>query len=172
MVAPESRVVYVDNDPIVLAHARALLASNPQGSTAYLDADLRNTAEILAEAAETLDFSQPIAVMLIGVLHCIPDADDPAGLVGRLLDAVPPGSYLAIAHPASDIHASQIGAATKRLNQVMADPVTMRSHDQVARFLDGLDVVEPGLVQVHRWRADPADPDSELANYGAVARKS
>jgi hypothetical protein len=172
LVAPESRVVYVDNDPIVLAHARALLASDPQGSTAYLDADLRNTAEILAEAAETLDFSQPIAVMLIGVLHCIPDADDPAGLVGRLLDAVPPGSYLAIAHPASDIHASQIGAATKRLNQVMADPVTMRSHDQVARFLDGLDLVEPGLVQVHRWRADPADPDSELANYGAVARKS
>ena len=172
LVAPESRVVYVDNDPIVLAHARALLASDPQGSTAYLDADLRNTAEILAEAAETLDFSQPIAVMLIGVLHCIPDADDPAGLLGRLLDAVPPGSYLAIAHPASDIHASQIGAATKRLNQVMADPVTMRSHDQVARFLDGLDLVEPGLVQVHRWRADPADPDSELANYGAVARKS
>jgi len=172
LVAPESRVVYVDNDPIVLAHARALLASDPQGSTAYLDADLRNTAEILAEAAQTLDFSQPIAVMLIGVLHCIPDADDPAGLVGRLLDAVPPGSYLAIAHPASDIHASQIGAATKRLNQVMADPVTMRSHDQVARLLDGLDLVEPGLVQVHRWRADPADPDSELANYGAVARKS
>ena len=172
LVAPESRVVYVDNDPIVLAHARALLASDPQGSTAYLDADLRDTAEVLAEAAETLDFSKPIAVMLIGVLHCIPDADDPAGLVRRLLDAVPPGSYLVIAHPASDIHANQIGAATKRLNQVMADPVTMRSHAQVAGFFDGLDLVEPGLVQVHRWRADPADPDSELANYGAVARKS
>ena len=171
LVAPESRVVYVDNDPIVLAHARALLASDPQGSTAYLDADLRDTAEVLAEAAETLDFSKPIAVMLIGVLHCIPDADDPAGLVRRLLDAVPPGSYLAIAHPASDIHASQIGTATHRLNQVMADPVTMRSHGQVARFFDGLELVEPGLVQVHRWRADPADPDAELANYGGVARK-
>jgi hypothetical protein len=171
LVAPESRVVYVDNDPIVLAHARALLASNPQGSTAYLDADLRDTAEVLAAAAQTLDFSQPIAVMLIGVLHCIPDADDPAGLVRRLLDAVPPGSYLAIAHPASDIHASQIGTATHRLNQVMADPVTMRSHGQVARFFDGLELVEPGLVQVHRWRADPADPDAELANYGGVARK-
>jgi len=171
LVAPESRVVYVDNDPIVLAHARALLASNPQGSTAYLDADLRDTAEVLAAAAETLDFSQPIAVMLIGVLHCIPDADDPAGLVRRLLDAVPPGSYLAIAHPASDVHAAQIGTATHRLNQVMADPVTMRSHGQVARFFDGLELVEPGLVQVHRWRADPADPDAELANYGGVARK-
>ena len=171
LVAPESRVVYVDNDPIVLAHARALLAGDPRGSTAYLEADLRNTAEILAEAAETLDFSQPIAVMLIGVLHCIPDVDDPAGLVRRLLDAVPPGSYLVIAHPASDIHASQIGTATNRLNKVMADPVTMRSHAQVARFFDGLDMVEPGLVQVHRWRADPADPDAELANYGGVARK-
>ena len=171
LVAPESRVVYVDNDPIVLAHARALLASNPQGSTAYLDADLRDTDEVLAAAAETLDFSQPIAVMLIGVLHCIPDGDDPAELVRRLLDAVPPGSYLAIAHPASDIHASQIGTATHRLNQVMADPVTMRSHGQVARFFDGLTLVEPGLVQVHRWRADPADPDAELANYGGVARK-
>ncbi len=171
-IAPDARIVYTDNDPIVLAHARALLTSNPQGSTAYLDADLRDTAEVLAAAAQTLDFTQPTAVMLIAVLHCIPDADDPAVLVRRLLDAVPSGSYLVIAHPASDIHASQIGTATKRLNQVMADPVTMRSHDQVARFLDGLEPVEPGLVQVHRWRADPPlDPDAELANYGGVARK-
>jgi O-methyltransferase involved in polyketide biosynthesis len=170
-VAPESRVVYVDNDPIVLAHARALLASDPAGTTAYLDADLRDTSGILAAAANTLDFSQPIAVMLIGVLHCVPDSDDPAGLVRRLLDAVPPGSYLVIAHPASDIHATQIGSAANRLNQVMADPVTMRSHAEVARFFDGLDLVEPGLVQLHRWRAVPADSDGELANYGGVARK-
>ncbi len=170
-VAPESRVVYVDNDPIVLAHARALLASNPQGATAYLDADLRDTSEVLAEAANTLDFSEPIAVMLIGILHCIPDSDDPAGLVRRLLDAVPPGSYLVIAHPASDVHAAQIGTAANRLNQVMAAPVTMRSHAEVARFFDGLDLVEPGVVQLHRWRAVPADADVELANYGGVARK-
>ena len=170
-VAPESRVVYVDNDPIVLAHARALLASDPAGTTAYLDADLRDTSEILAEAANTLDFSEPVAVMLIGVLHCVPDSDDPAGLVGRLLDAVPPGSYLVIAHPASDIHATQIGSAANRLNQVMADPVTMRSRAEVNRFFDGLDLVEPGLVQLHRWRAVPADPEVELANYGGVARK-
>ena len=170
-VAPESRVVYVDNDPIVLAHARALLASDPAGTTAYLDADLRDTSEILAAAANTLDFSQPVAVMLIGVLHCVPDSDDPAGLVRRLLGAVPPGSYLVIAHPASDIHATQIGSAANRLNQVMADPVTMRSHAEVNRFFDGLDLVEPGLVQLHRWRAVPADPEVELANYGGVARK-
>ena len=170
-VAAESRVVYVDNDPIVLAHARALLASNPLGATAYLDADLRNTAEILAEAANTLDFSQPIAVMLIGILHCIPDSDDPVGLVRRLLDAVPPGSYLVIAHPASDIHAAQVGSAANRLNEAMAAPVRMRSHAEVARFFDGLDLVEPGVVQLHRWHAVPADPDVELANYGGIARK-
>jgi SAM-dependent methyltransferase len=171
LVAPESRIVYVDNDPIVLAHARALLAGDSRGATSYLEADLRDTSEILAEAANTLDFSQPIAVMLIGVLHCVPDADDPACLVRRLLDAVPPGSYLVIAHPASDIHAAQVGTATNRLNQVMADPVTMRSHAEVARFFDGLDLVEPGVVQLHRWPAVPADPDVELANYGGVARK-
>jgi hypothetical protein len=170
-VAPQSRIVYVDNDPIVLAHARALLTSSLQGATAYLDADLRDTGKILAEAAATLDFSEPVALLLIGVLHCIPDSDDPAGLVKRLLDAVPPGSYLIIAHPASDIHATKIGTAANRLNQVMAEPVTMRAHAEVARFFDGLDLVEPGLVQLHRWRAVPADPGIELANYGAMARK-
>jgi SAM-dependent methyltransferase len=169
--APQSRIVYVDNDPIVLAHARALLTSSPQGATAYLDADLRDVPAILAQAASTLDFSEPVAVMLIGILHCVPDSDDPAGLVNRLLDAVPPGSYLVIAHPANDIHATQIGTAANRLNQVMAQPVTLRPHAEVARFFDGLDLLEPGLVQVHRWRAVPADPRVELANYGGVARK-
>ena len=170
-VAPESRVVYVDNDPIVLTHARALLASSPQGATAYLDADLRDTGGILKAAASTLDFGQPTAVMLLGILHCIPDADAPAAIVRRLLDAVPPGSYLVIAHPASDIHADQVGNATTRVNAVIAQPVTLRPHAEVARFFDGLDLVEPGLVQLHRWRAVPSDPGAELANYGGVARK-
>ena len=170
-LAPRSRVVYVDNDPIVLAHARALLTSSPRGATAYLDADLRNTGTILAEAAGTLDFSEPVAVMLVGILHCVPDPDEPAVMVHRLLDAVPSGSYLVIAHPASDIHATQIGTAASRLNQVMAQPVTLRTHAEVARFFDGADLVEPGLVQLHRWRATPAEPGTELANYGGVARK-
>ena len=169
--APQSRIVYVDNDPIVLAHARALLASSPQGATAYLDADLRNTDAILAEAAGLLDFREPVAVMLIGILHCIPDSDDPVGIVNRLLDAVPPGSFLVIAHPASDIHANQIGTAANQLNRLMAEPVTLRPQAEVARFFDGLDLVDPGLVQLHRWRAVPADPGVELANYGGVARK-
>src|SRR5215813_1623178 len=95
-VARDCRVVYVDNDPIVLAHARALLTSEPEGATAYLDADLRNVAEIIRAAAGTLDFTEPVVVMLIGILHCIPDEDDPAGIIRQLMDAVPSGSYLVI----------------------------------------------------------------------------
>jgi hypothetical protein len=171
--APETKIVYVDNDPIVLAHSRALLTSSTEGLTAYLEADLRDAGEILQKAAGVLDFDQPVAVMLVGVLHCIPDADDPAGLVKRLLAGVAPGSYLVIAHPASDIHATQIGDAASRLNRVMEEGVTLRSHAQVSRFLDGVQLVEPGLVQLHRWRPGPDGPvpDHELANYGAIGRK-
>jgi S-adenosyl methyltransferase len=171
--APEAKIVYVDNDPIVLAHSRALLTSSAEGLTAYLEADLRDAGEILQKAAGVLDFDQPVAVMLVGVLHCIPDADDPAGLVERLLAGLVPGSYLVIAHPANDIHATQIGDAASRLNQVMDEGVTLRSHAQVSRFLDGVQLVEPGLVQLHRWRPGPAGPvpDHELANYGAIGRK-
>jgi SAM-dependent methyltransferase len=171
--APGARIVYVDNDPIVLAHARALLASSPDGATAYLDADLRDTGKILHAAAGILDFDQPVALMLVGVLHCIPDADAPARLVQRLLAAAAPGSYLVVAHPASDIHTAQIGDAATRLNRVMDDGVTLRTHAEVGRFLAGLELVEPGLVQLHRWRPDSeeTEPDGELANYGAVARK-
>jgi SAM-dependent methyltransferase len=170
-VAPESRVVYVDNDPIVLAHARALLASSPQGMTAYLDADLRDAGEILRAATRMLDLGEPVAVMLIGVLQCIPDSDDPAAIVRRLLDAVPPGSYLVIAHPASDIQAARMETAVTRMNTMMAQPVTLRPYAEVVRFFEGLKPVEPGLVQLHRWRAVPPDPGMELASYGGVAQK-
>jgi SAM-dependent methyltransferase len=171
--APEAKIVYVDNDPIVLTHSRALLTSSLEGLTAYLEADLRDVGEILQKAAGVLDFDQPVAVMLVGVLHCIPDADDPARLVERLLAGVAPGSYLVIAHPANDIHATQIGDAASRLNRVMEEGVTLRSHAQVSRFLDGVQLVEPGLVQLHRWRPGPAGPvpDHELANYGAIGRR-
>jgi S-adenosyl methyltransferase len=171
--APGARIVYVDNDPIVLAHARALLTSSRAGATAYLDADLRDTGKILQAAGGILDFDQPVAVMLVGVLHCIPDADAPARLVQQLVAGVPPGSYLVVAHPASDIHTAQIGDAATRFNRVMDDGVTLRTHAEVGRFLAGLELVEPGLVQLHRWRPDceGPEPDGELANYGAVARK-
>ena len=172
--APESRVVYADNDPIVLAHARALLTSSPEGATHYVDADLRDTAKICEQAAEILDFGQPLAILLIGVLHCIPDRDDPAGIVSSLVSVMPPGSYLVIAHPASDIHQSQVSTAANRINPLMAEPVTLRTHDQVSRFFDGLGLVEPGLVQLHRWRPGPDGPvpDHDIANYGAIGRKA
>jgi hypothetical protein len=172
-VAPGSRVVYVDNDPIVLAHARALLTSSPEGATAYLDADLRDTGPLLAHAARTLDFGQPVALMLLGVLHCIPDDDDPHAIVAGLLAAVPPGSYLAVAHPASDIAPEQMARASRDYNQQAAAGVTMRSHAEVSRFFDRLELVEPGVVQLHRWRpaADDLEQGRELANYGGVGRK-
>jgi hypothetical protein len=172
--APRSRVVYVDSDPIVLAHARALLTSSPEGATHYVDADLRDTGKICEQAAEILDFSSPLAILLIGVLHCIPDADDPAGIVSTLIGAMPPGSYLVIAHPASDIHASQVTTAANRINPLMADPVTLRTHEQVNRFFHGLDLIEPGLVQLHRWRPGPEGPvpDGDIANYGGIGRKA
>ena len=171
--ASRTRVVYVDNDPIVLLHARALLASNPEGATAYIDADLRDTGIILAQAAEVLDFGQPVAVMLLGVLHCVPDKDDPAAIVTRLMDAVPPGSYLTIAHPASDVATEQMATSMRDYNEHVAVPLTARSHAEVSAFFAGLDLVDPGVVQLHRWRAGPGDPGTgrDLANYGGVGRK-
>jgi hypothetical protein len=170
---PGSRVVYVDNDPIVLAHARALLASSPEGATAYLDADVRDTGRLLEEAAGTLDFGQPVALMMLGVLHCIPDEDDPHAIVARLLAAVPAGSYLVVAHPASDIAAEQMARSSRDYNARAAAPVTMRTHAEVSRFFGGLELVEPGVVQLHRWRPGAGDLEQgrELANYGGVGRK-
>jgi trans-aconitate methyltransferase len=168
---PASHIVYADNDPIVLAHARALMQSTPQGVTAYLDADLRTPDKILHEAAETLDFARPLAVLLLATLQLIPDADDPYEIVARLVDALPSGSYLAISHPAKDIHAKATAEAAERLNQLQVG-VTLRSRAEVARFFDGLDLAEPGLVQVHRWRPDPGERwTGEVTIHGGVARK-
>jgi hypothetical protein len=172
-VAPQTRVVYVDNDPVVLLHAQALLTSSPEGATAYVDADLRDTGVILTQAARILDFGQPVAVMLLGVLHCIPDKDDPAAIVSRLVDAVPAGSYLTIAHPASDVATEQMAVSMRNYNEHAAVPLTARSHDDVSAFFAGLDLLEPGVVQLHRWRPGTGDPGSgrELANYGGLGRK-
>jgi trans-aconitate methyltransferase len=170
-VAPQSRVVYVDNDPVVLAHARALLTST-SAPTSYVDADARDTGKILAAAAETLDLSQPVGLMMIAVLHCIPDDSDPYGLVGALVAALPSGSYLAISHPASDINTDVVPETMARLNAMMPDKLTFRSRDEVARFFTGLDLVEPGLVRIPEWRPDS---DFDRANpaevWGGVARK-
>jgi trans-aconitate methyltransferase len=170
---PTARVVYVDNDPIVLAHARALLTGMPEGATSYLDADLRDTEKILAGAAELLDFSQPIAVLLIGILQLIPDDDDPGAIVARLMQAVPPGSWLAVFHPASDLLADQMGEVARRVSENATTQTTLRSRAEVLQFLSGLELLEPGLVQVHRWRPGTEVPDigDVVPGYAGLARK-
>jgi hypothetical protein len=172
-VAPESRIVYVDNDPLVLSHARALLTSSPQGVTAYLDADLRDTDEILEQAADTLDFTKPVAVMLLAILHYIPDLDEAQRIVARLVSAVPSGSYLTISHAASDIDAEQMAELQRRLNEHLGEESHVgRPRHVVAQFFDGLDLVEPGVVKVTQWRPDSSfQAQGPTTLWGGVARK-
>jgi hypothetical protein len=169
-VRPEARVAYVDNDSIVLAHARALLTS-VAGPTVFIDADLRQADAILARAGQTLDFSQPVGVMLIAVLHLIPDEDDPWRIVASFMDAVPSGSYLVLSHPARDVEAERSANAAQRYNEHVATPMHRRTRAEVARFFDGLDLIEPGLVQMHQWRAEAAGPVAPSSGYAAVGRK-
>jgi hypothetical protein len=173
--APDARIVYVDNDPIVLAHAHALLQSTPDGATVYIQDDLRNPDGIVRQAAATLDFGQPVALMLVGLLHHFRDEDDPHRIVARLLDVVPSGSYLVVSHLAADIQAEEMAKAAEHLNEAMEEPWIPRPHAQVARFFDGLDLVDPGVVQVDLWRPSaPAAPTGgEWTNplYVGVGRK-
>ena len=171
--APESRIVYVDYDPIVLSHAQALLTSTPEGRTDYLQADLRDTGTILKGAARALELTRPVAVLLIAVLHFIPDADDPYAVVARLMDAVPSGSYLVMAHAASDIAPGASAEMARRYNAMSSASITPRSRDQVTRFFDGLGLLAPGLVPISQWglsgQIDPAT--AGLVGYCAIARK-
>ena len=171
-VDPACRVVYVDNDPIVLAHARALLTGAPEGATDYLDADLRDTATILDRAAQTLDFSQPVAIVLMAILHLIPDTDEPYRILAQLVGAVPPGSYLALSQIASDIDVEEVSEAREQIGRYMPAKQTYRSHAETMRFFAGLDLAEPGLVRITEWRPDTED-DATLptALWGGVARK-
>jgi hypothetical protein len=173
-LAPQARVVYVDNDPIVLAHARALLTSTPEGATAYLDSDLRDTSAILGAAQQTLDFDKPIALMLLIILHLIPDSDDPYGIVANLLRSLPAGSYLVLAHPASDIQVAEIAEMTRRVNQRISGPkATMRDRAAITRFFDGLDLLEPGVVQPQQWRPVPGThAPSQVTAWCGLARKT
>jgi hypothetical protein len=170
--ARDCRVVYVDHDPVVLAHARALLTSSAAGATDYIDADLRDPDTILAQAARTLDFSRPVAVMLIAVMHLIVDRDGPYGIVSRLMDAVPAGSYLALSQVASDIEAEQMAEAARRYNRLARETQRHRSHAEVTRFFDGLELVEPGLVPVQEWRLrSEVEARARSAMWGGVGRK-
>ena len=173
-IVPSTRICYVDNDPVVLTHARALLGSDPAGMTGYIDADVRDSDRVLGEAAQILDLTQPTAVMLLAILHVIPDEDDPWQMVARYMDALPAGSFLVISHPARDIHASQVSELTKRFDERLGGVKSRaRTHDEVARFFTGLDLVPPGVVVTPQWRPDPDGgpaPDADPA-YAAVARK-
>ena len=161
-------------DPIVLVHARALFTGTDAGATAYIDGDLRAPGRVLAAARETLDFSEPIAVLLIGVLHLISDAEDPAGIIAELMAAVPAGSYLAVTQPASDVNAEQAAAGAQRYNEWVVTKQTRRSREETSAFLDGLEIVEPGVVQLHRWHPEPgaADLDREVSGWAGVGRKA
>ena len=171
-VAPTARIVYVDNDPIVLTHARALLTSDPAGATDYIDADLRDPRGILARAGELLDFSRPVAVMLMAVLQHLDDEDEPYRITQTLLEPLAPGSYLAMSHPAKDINAEAMARMAESLNKMMAEKVTFRDHSAVARFFDGLELAEPGMVQASKWRpASESEAASPAALWAGVARK-
>ena len=170
-VTPTARVVYVDYDPVVAEHARALLKAQVSATIDYIDADLRDPDAILRAAARTLDFSQPVAIMLIAVMHLIVDADDPYGVVGKLTAALAPGSHLALSQVASDIQAEQMAEAARRYNSLARETQRHRTHAEVARFFDGLDLIEPGVVVVPQWRpATAAEATAKSAMWGGVAR--
>jgi S-adenosyl methyltransferase len=171
-IAPQARVVYVDNDPIVLRHAETLLAGGREGAVTFLDADLRDPGRILGEAARTLDFGQPVAVLLLGILHSVGDADDPYGIVSRLVRAVPDGSYLAICHLTADIYPELTEFARALNERAIDNPLILRDHAQVTAFFEGLELVKPGVVQLSKWRPrSETESQAAAALWGGVARK-
>jgi S-adenosyl methyltransferase len=171
-VAPDSRIVYVDNDPIVLSHARALLNSTPEGATAYLDADLREPDTILDAAAQTIDLGQPVAIMLVAVLHHIPEQDDAGGLVARFRDATVAGSYLVISHPAADIQTAKVAEVSRRYNASVATGQTRRIGAEVRAFFGSWEILEPGVTQTVLWRPDePTSLTEPVPMWAGVARK-
>jgi hypothetical protein len=171
-LAPESRIVYVDNDPLVLAHARILLTSSPEGVTSYIDADLNDPANILAEAGKTLDLDQPVALLLIGVLGLVADTSEARGIVERLMDGLAPGSFL-VQCDGTDTNPDYV-AALERYRDSGGVPYNVRGHDQIVSLYDGLEPVEPGIVQITRWRPDPNvfGDATDVDELGGVARKS
>jgi hypothetical protein len=174
-VRPGSRVVYVDFDPVVLAHAQAFMVDREPGTTDYIHADLRNPEVILERAAETLDFTQPVGLLLISILHAIGDQDDPYGIVARLMDALPSGSFLAITHWGKDPANTEGEEKLVGLAHTMSrQQYTPRSQEEVSRFFNGLEIVEPGVVPIQYWRPGPEEEpvDSTVVWLGGVGRKA
>jgi O-methyltransferase involved in polyketide biosynthesis len=172
-VAPECRVVYVDNDPLVLVHARALLTSSPEGATDYIDADARDTDTVLAQARRTLDFTRPIAVMMLGILGHVVDDGEARTLAARVVGALPAGSYLTILDGTDVIRSEEHLEAQRIWNESAKPPYQLRKPAQIAGFFEGLELVEPGVVSAPRWRPepDPSGPPAELDAFCGVARK-
>ncbi|WP_046563255.1 SAM-dependent methyltransferase [Micromonospora sp. HK10] len=176
-VAPESRVVYVDNDPIVLAHARALLTSSPAGATAYVDADLRDPERILAHPTvrSTIDFDRPIGLTMVAILHFLTEADDPYAITRRLVDALPSGSYVVISHATTDLVPREIATAAAPATTSSMIDMAFRDRDEFGAFFTGLELVEPGIAPITEWHPEePADqrvPAAQASMYAAVARK-
>jgi hypothetical protein len=170
---PEARIVYVDNDPLVLVHARALLTSSPEGVTDYVEADVRDPDTILREAARTLDFTQPIGLMMLAIMGHVPDSGNPRAIVNRLVGALPSGSYLALSDDADTDAANNEATRIYNQNPDNATPYHLRSPEQLARFFDGLELVEPGVVPASRWRPDPSrwGEPVKISHYAGVARK-
>lgn len=159
-VAPDARIVYVDNDPVVLAHAHKLLQSTEEGATDYLWADLREPEKILAQAAQTLNLAEPVALMLVEILHLIPQEEDPYGIVAHLLETVPSGSYLVVSHLTDRFQPEETRAMAERYNECASQPFTLRSRDEITGFFDGLKLLDPGVVRVDAWYppGEPAPP--------------
>ncbi|MFF4991811.1 SAM-dependent methyltransferase [Streptosporangium saharense] len=172
-VAPDARVVYVDNDPLVLAHARALLVGTPEGSTEYIDSDLRDPDRILKAASRTLDLSRPVGLVLMNILGHVTDLAQARAVVGHLMGALPRGSYLAVADGTNVVKGPEFEAAIAVWNREGSTPYTLRSPDEIALFFDGLALVEPGVVSCPRWRPDPVLPgaEHEVDEFCGVARK-
>jgi hypothetical protein len=180
-VAPDSRIVYVDNDPLVLTHARALLTSTPEGACDYIDADLHEPDRILEAASRTLDFSQPVALMLVAILLHITSDEEAYAIVRRLVEPLAPGSYLVIVHDTADIHGEEIRTAMQYFMDQGGEPLVARSREEISHFFNGLELVEPGVVTTSRWRPEPkqfgeaeeteAEDTEEVAQYAGVARK-
>jgi hypothetical protein len=172
-VAPESRIVYVDNDPLVLVHARALLTSTPDGATAYVDADLRDPETILRATGKTLDFDRPIALMLMGIIEFITDDDEAYAIVSRLMDALPSGSYLALYDGTNVVHGDASDQIVRMWNESGSASLVLRSPAQIARFFDRLELVDPGIVSCPLWRPEPSPfgPPEEVDAFCGVGRK-
>jgi O-methyltransferase involved in polyketide biosynthesis len=172
--APESKIVYVDNDPLVLVHARALLTSSPEGACDYIDADLHDPESIVRQAARTLDFGRPIAVMMLGIVNFIMDTDQAVQIVRQLMDATVPGSYLVISHPTTEVDAAPMTEAVRFWNQQGSAPMTLRTREELLRFFDGMELIDPGVVTCSRWRPDVMDIGEtiDVTHFGGVARKT